>query len=79
MQLTKRTAEAIKCLGGKLEIVASDPDPKAWEELTKEYNCANCYDAEVCRAITSQMPLIKIPLHSFHSHIVTASHTGGLK
>ena len=59
MKLTKQVAMAIKCLGGKLEIASRDPDPKAWEELTKEYNCNNCPDADTCRAIINQVPLHK--------------------
>jgi len=51
MRITKQTAAAMKCLGGKLEIVAADPDPLALEELTEEYNCANCNDSKICRKL----------------------------
>ncbi|KKK81992.1 hypothetical protein LCGC14_2807850 [marine sediment metagenome] len=51
MKLTRGQAQAIKCLGGKLEIATNDPDPKALEELTLEYNCKNCHDVDLCRKV----------------------------
>ncbi len=57
MKVTKQVATALKCLGGKLEIVASDPDPKAYTELTKEYNCPNCDNFDICVQIRNQAPL----------------------
>ncbi len=48
MKVTKQIATAMKCLGGKLEIAASDPDPKALQELTTEYNCSSCPDVKTC-------------------------------
>jgi len=51
VKLTRQVASAMKCLGGKLEIVASDPDPKVMRELSEEYNCENCPDCETCRKL----------------------------
>ncbi len=44
-------ARAMKCLGGKLETAAADPDPKALEKLTTEYNCQACNDVETCHKL----------------------------
>ncbi|KKM80292.1 hypothetical protein LCGC14_1341430 [marine sediment metagenome] len=51
MKLTNREATAMKCLGGKLEIATLDPDPKALEDLTAEYNCKNCNDVKTCHKL----------------------------
>ncbi len=48
MKVSKKDAQAMKCLGGKLKIVASDPDPKALQDLNKEYNCAGCSKVKLC-------------------------------
>jgi len=51
MKVTRQAASAMKCLGGKLETVAADPDPLALEDLTREYNCKNCKDVEICHKL----------------------------
>ena len=49
--ITKQVAAALKCLGGKLEIATADPDPNALSDLTKEYNCKNCKDVNICHTV----------------------------
>lgn len=44
-------AQAMKCFGNMVEIVAHDPDPKAQEELEEEYNCFNCDAHFYCRTL----------------------------
>ena len=51
LKVSRDDATAMKCLAGKLEIVAADPDPKAIEDLTKEYNCSNCRDVKTCHKL----------------------------
>ena len=51
MKVNKSDAEAMKCLGNKLEIVAADPDPNAMNELTEEYNCKNCVSIGFCQRL----------------------------
>ena len=48
MKVTKRIAIAMRCLGGKLEFAAADPDPKTLQELATEYNCKNCPETKTC-------------------------------
>jgi len=48
-------ATAMKCLGGKWEIIALDPDPNTKRELTEEYNCVNCNDYQYCRKLEATL------------------------
>lgn len=50
-KVSKQDAEAMKCLGRKLEYAAADPDPMALDELTIEYNCINCEHLETCHKL----------------------------
>ena len=53
VKVTKEKARAVKCLGGKLEDVALNPDPKTFEKLTEEYNCLGCNDLITCNKVYS--------------------------
>ena len=50
-KITRQIATTMKCLGGKLEIVAADPATDTERELAKEYNCLNCTSQRICTAL----------------------------
>lgn len=49
-------AQAMKCFGELVRIVELDPDPKAQDKLTEEYNCKNCDSYEYCKKLADTMP-----------------------
>ena len=51
MHVTNQIATLVTCLGGKLTVIATDPGPKAAEDVAKEYNCANCSYLKLCQKV----------------------------
>ena len=46
---------AMKCFGRLVERVELDPDPKAQDELTKEFNCKNCDTYKYCQTLANTL------------------------
>lgn len=48
-------AKAMVCLGRMVSVVELDPDPKAQDKLTREYNCANCDTYAYCKKLADTL------------------------
>ncbi len=47
--------KAMKCFGGLVEMAERDPDPKAQDIYTEEFNCKNCDSCEYCRKLADTL------------------------
>jgi hypothetical protein len=69
MKLTPEVTKTIKCLSGKLDNIAKDPDPKAEQEQNAYYNCKDCDQSYFCKHLTVHITDLATTLGTFNSGI----------
>jgi len=54
-KVSAKEAQALECLGRKLNTIALDPDPDTDIKLSKEFNCVNCDTYGLCAFISHKL------------------------